>query len=156
MTDHPSDTGAAGEQRIPTEDELRAAYEEEMKRLRVEDVVVQTTVSLLNLGANKAGLVAGTEGERDLAQVRMAIEGARALLPLIESQLGESAGPLRDALSQLQIAYSQLVAEGGGAKPQDPGAGDGAGDQPPAGTEPEAQEAGGPAQRSGRLWVPGQ
>ena len=97
--------------REPTEDELRAAYEEEMKRLRVEDVVVQTTVSLMNLGARKAGLAPGSEGERDLAQVQMAIEGARALLPLVEPQLGPNAAPIRDALSQLQLAYAQLVAE---------------------------------------------
>ena len=44
----------------PTEDELRAAYEAELKQLRVEDVVVQTIVSLLNLGGRKAGLAPGT------------------------------------------------------------------------------------------------
>ena len=75
----------------PTEEELRAAYEAELKRLRVEDVLVQTVVSLLNLGGRKAGLAPGTEDERDPDQVRLAIEGARALLPLVEPELGAEA-----------------------------------------------------------------
>jgi hypothetical protein len=152
--------------RQPTEDELRAAYEAELKRIRVEDVVVQTIVSLINLGGRRAGLVPGTEEERDLGQVRMAIEAVRALMPLVEAQLGPEASTLRDAVSQLQMAYAQLSGAGpgpgaqpgpeGGARPPD------AGDQPP-GPPPapgaEGQEKPGdpgPAQRSGRLWIPGQ
>jgi hypothetical protein len=150
--------------RQPTEEELRAAYEAELKRIRVEDIVVQTIVSLVNLGGRRAGLVPGTEEERDLGQVRMAIEGVRALMPLVEAQLGPEASTLRDALSQLQMAYAQLSGAGPGGQP---GAGDeppppDAGDQPPGpppapGAE-EQQKPGeaGPAQRSGRLWIPGQ
>lgn len=130
----------------PTEEEMRAAYEEQLKALRVEDVVVETIVSLLNLGGRKAGLVPGTEDEADAEQVRIAVEGVRALLPLVEAPLGENAGQLREALAQLQRAYVQLAgpavpggsseggAEGGTADPEGPG----------------------PAQSSGRLWVPGQ
>ncbi len=155
MSNAPFDPYAEGDLREPSEDELRAAYEEEMKRLRVEDVVVQTTVSLMNLGARKAGLAPGSEGERDLAQVHMAIEGARALLPLVEPQLGPNAAPIREALSQLQLAYAQLVSEGSDVPPP-PAEADagqpGAAAQPPAGSEPGT----GPAQQSGRLWIPGQ
>lgn len=158
MSDQPHDFGAAGPERPPTEDELRAAYEEEMKRLRVEDVVVQTTISLMNLGARKAGLAPGSEDERDLGQVQMAIEGARALLPLVEPQLGPNAAPIREALTQLQLAYAQLVGEAGGQAPEGAGApgapspAEGA----PQGGQPGDEEAPGPAQQSGRLWVPGQ
>jgi hypothetical protein len=125
----------------PSEEELRAAYEAELKRLRVEDVVVQTLVSLVNLGGRKAGLVPGAEDERDLDQLRMAIEGSRALLPLVEPALGPDAAQVRNALSQLQLVYAQ---EAG------PGA--------PAPAEPAAPEAPAPpsAQSTGRLWVPGQ
>jgi hypothetical protein len=148
-------TGGAGRQ--PTEEELRAAYEAELKRLRVEDVVLQTIVSLLNLGGRKAGLVPGTEDERDLGQVQMAIEGTRVLLPLVEDQLGPDARQLRDALSQLQLAYAQLGGTGAGAPGGEGGAGGGGagggGQQEPAAPKPGES---GPAQRSGRLWVPGQ
>ncbi|MEA2228000.1 MAG: hypothetical protein QOF04_1630 [Solirubrobacteraceae bacterium] len=147
-----------GEGRPPTEEELRAAYEAELQRIRVEDVLVQTIVSLLNLGGRRAGLAPGTEGERDLEQVRKAIEGARALIPLVEAELGPDAATLRDALSQLQLAYTQLSAAGAEApSPAGPG-GPGEDGPPPPPAEGEAGQPGdaGPAQRSGRLWVPGQ
>jgi hypothetical protein len=131
----------------PNEEELRAAYEAELKRLRVEDVLVQTVVSLLNLGGRKAGLAPGTEDERDPEQLRLAIEGARALMPLVEPVLGAEATQVREILSQLQMTYAQL--RGGAAEPA-PAAG---GAQP---KDPGEPEGGGPAQSSGRLWVPGQ
>ena len=71
-------------QRMPTEEELQAAYEEQLRQLRVEDVVLQTVVSFLNLGARKAGLAGAGPEEVDPPQVGLAIEAARALLPLIE------------------------------------------------------------------------
>jgi hypothetical protein len=140
-----------------SEEELRAAYEqqleEQLKTLRVEDVIVQTIVTLVNLGGRRAGLAPGTEPERDPEQLRLAIEGARALLVLIESELGPDGAAIREALSQLQLAYAQLA--GGAPGGSEPGSG-----TPPAGQDPGAAQPGsegrGPAQSSGRLWVPGQ
>lgn len=123
-----------------SEEELRAAYEAELKRVRVDDVLVQTVVSLVNLAGRRAGLAPGTEDERDLDQVRQAIEAVRALLPLVEEALGPDAEQVRNALSQLQLAYAQ-------GRPA--GAQEGAG-------EPPKPEDPGPGQSSGRLWVPGQ
>jgi hypothetical protein len=104
-------------------------------------------VTLLNLGARKAGLVEGAHA--DLEQVKQAIDGARALLPLVEPRHGEQLGPVRDALSRLQMVYVQ---KSGGEEPA-PG-------QPQQQSEqqqqPPQQEGPGPAQSSGRLWVPGQ
>ena len=123
-------------------------YEEELKRVRVEDVLVQTIVSLINLAGRKVGLAPGTEDERDLEQVRMAIESVRAMLPQVEPVLGPDAPKIRDALSQLQMAYAQQAGEGGGAAPE-------GGGEPPK-QEPEKPGGPGPAQSSGKLWVPGQ
>ena len=143
MTDQPFEPAPGEELREPTEDELRAAYEAELKMLRVEDVVVQTVVSLLNLGARRAGLVQGSEDEVDLEQARVAIEGVRALLPVIEPQLGPNAAQLREALSQLQLAYAQLA--GGPVEPA------------PSGPSGPAGQGGGPqGEPPSRLWVPGQ
>jgi hypothetical protein len=136
--------------RPPTEEELAAAYEAELKRLRVEDVVLQTVVSLLNLAGRKAGLTPGTEDERDPEQLKLAIEGARLLMPLIEAQLGPDAAQLREAISQLQMAYVKI---GGG--PSGPGEG---GDPAAGAADPAAPKPDDPpdAVSSGRLWVPGQ
>jgi hypothetical protein len=136
-----------GTRRPPTEEELQAAYEAELKRIHVDDILVQTVVSLLNLGGRRAGLAPGSEDERDLEQVRGAIEGVRALLPLVEPKLGPDAAQLRQALSQLQIAYARLSGTSAPAEPQPASA-------PPQ--EPGEGAGPGPAQRSGKLWLPGQ
>jgi len=130
--------------RQPSEEQIRA-LEAELERLSVDDVLLQTIVTLINLGARKAGLVEGAQA--DLEQVRQAIEGARALLPLVEARHGDQVGPLRDALSQLQMAYVQK--SGGAAEPGEPG-------EAPPEEEPPKPEGPGPAQQSGRLWIPGQ
>ncbi len=136
----------------PSEEEMQAAYEAQLKQLRIEDVVIQTLVSLVNLGGRKAGLAPGTEDERDPDQLRLAIEGARALLPLVEQELGPDAQQVRNALSQLQMAYAQSAPAGGG----DPAAGVG-GPGPGAPGEPQQPPAGpGQPPAASRLWVPGQ
>lgn len=136
------------QQREPTEEEIRAAYEAEIKRVRVEDVVVQTIVSLINLGGRKAGLAPGAEDERDLDQLRQAVDAVGALLPLVEPVLGPDLARIREALSQLQLAYARGTSgEGAAAAPQ----------QPPPREPPAAPgQPGGDPQRSSRLWVPGQ
>ena len=68
----------------PTEEELRAAYEAEVKKIRVEHVVLENVVTLINLGMRRTGLTPGTESERDPGQVQLAIEAVRQLLPLTE------------------------------------------------------------------------
>ena len=88
-----------------------------MRPLTPADVIVQTAVSLVSLAGRRLGLEPGTEGERDLGQVRDAIDGARALLPVLER--GEAAAtlaPLRDALSALQLEYAKLARTAGAGR----------------------------------------
>jgi hypothetical protein len=188
------------EAREPTEEELRAAYEAQIKRLRVDHVVLETVVTLANLGMRRTGLAPGSEDERDPEQVGMAIEAMRALMPMVEQAAPQQAGAIRDAVSQLQLAFVRIGGQQaggapggggaggpggagpgpggpgpggpGGAGPGGPGGagpggpgpggpggpGPGGPEGPPAG-EPAPKrgpDAPGPAQRSGRLWVPGQ
>jgi hypothetical protein len=153
----------------PGDEELRAAYEAELNRITAADMMLQAAVTLLNIGGRRLGLVGRPEGsgagtapaegaaagadERDLGQVRDAIDGVRALLGILERTMSHELRPLRDALSQLQIAYAREVQAG-------PRAEHSGGQSGPAGggDEPDAQErprGPGPAQASGRLWVPG-
>jgi hypothetical protein len=133
-------------------------------------MMAQAAVSLLNLGARRL------EAERDLEQVRDAIDGVRALLGILERRIAQDLGPLRDALSQLQMAYAREVQAGaaagqsdaptGGQGPGEGGAGEGGGAPPEGGSPGPGGSAGGdqgppsgrrpgPAESSGRLWVPG-
>ena len=137
-----------------SEEQLRQ-IEAEMERISVDDVLLQTLVTLLNLAARKAGLASppGEGPPPDLEQMRQAIDGARAILPLVEQRHADQLGPVRDTLSQLQMAYSQLRGQGGGGEPPEGGGGGGGGEPP---KDPEKPEGPGPAQSSGRLWIPGQ
>jgi hypothetical protein len=181
--------GAAGAGGVPSEEELRAAYEAELKRLRVEHLLIEHVVTMVNMGMRRTGLGPGTEDERDPAQVRLAIESIRALMPLLEQAAPQQLGQIRAALSQLQLAFVKIggaagapAGPGGGGGPSGgaggprggaggprgggggpgggaggPGGGaGGTGADRPAGPERPRPGEPGPAQRSGRLWVPGQ
>ena len=110
----------------PTEEEMRAAMEEQMRRVRVQDVLLQTVATLVNLGGRRLGLAPEGGDERDLEQARLAIEATRALIPLLGP---EEARAVREALSQLQMAFAR---EASGA----PQAGGPAGEPGPGGTPP--------------------
>jgi hypothetical protein len=180
--DSPPDGPAAGVGggAEPSEEELRAAYEAELSRLTTTDVMAQAVVSLLNLGARRLAPAAGAQAgggeaphhERDLEQARDAIDAVRALLEIVERRIpSRELGPLRDALSRLQMAYAQEVGPGGpvsGAQPGGPAPGGPAGSGGPSGAGGSSGGAGpdpggqgpspsgpGPAESSGRLWVPG-
>jgi hypothetical protein len=142
--------------REPTEDELRAAYEQQLKQIRVEDVLVQTVLSLINLGSLRAGLVPGNESEADPQQLRQAIEAVRALLPQVEPVLGPDARQIRDAVSRLQMEYARLAGAGeAGGTPAPEGAEEQGEPAPQGAQQPPNPDDPGPAQSSGRLWVPG-
>jgi hypothetical protein len=116
--------------RQPTEEEIR----EQLERVRVQDVVIQTIVSIINLAAAKA---------EDKEQLQIGIDAAKALMPLVEDELGPDAKSFNEAISQLQLAYA---AEPGAApEPVETGP-----------DQPADDDGPGPAQSSGKLWVPGE
>jgi hypothetical protein len=100
-------TGPEG-QRQPTEDELREA----LKQLRVEDVVLQTVVTLVNLSGRRLT----ADDEKDVEQAKLGIDAVRALLPICPE---DEAGAIREALSQLQMIYVQETQQG--EAPPEPG-----------------------------------
>ena len=125
------------EPREPTEEELRAALEEQMRRITVKDVLLQTVVTLVNLSARKLGLPEGEE--KDLEQAQLGIDAVRALLPLMPD---EEVAPVKEALSQLQMAYAR-EAGGGEAQPQPP-------DPTPQAPDDEAERA----KARSKIWTP--
>lgn len=163
------DTAAATQ---PNEEEMRAAYEAELNRITSTDMILQTAVSLLNIGGRRMGLAAASSagsptpsgnvagGERDLEQVCDAIDAVRALMPILERRMAREIAPLREAVSQLQMAYAREVQAA-----REPAAAPSGAGQPSAGEPAPAQKQApetegekpppGPAESSGRLWVPG-
>ncbi len=155
----------------PTEEEMRAAYEAELSRITTGDMILQSAASLLNIGGLRLGLVKDAKVERDLEQVRDAIDAVRGLLPIIERRDPQQLRPLRDALSQLQMAYTHEVQTASVPAAGQPPAAEtrppvspppassppAAGQPAPASApkQPEDPSGPGPAESSGRLWVPG-
>jgi hypothetical protein len=147
-----ADPGAGGRPvPEPSDAEVQAAWEEQLKHVSVLDVLVQTAVTLVNLAGRRLGLGPDGDAERDLDEVRSAIDAVRALVPVLEkSDIGPTMKPLRDALSSLQFEYAKLRgAAGGGAADATPAASTGT-DRP---TTPPAASGG--ADAASRLWVPG-
>jgi hypothetical protein len=91
--------------REPTEQELADRYREELKRIKVGDLLVQTLYTISSLGYHKLA----PEG-RDLDQARLAIESMRALLPVLEGQVADEI--LRDfkqVVANMQLAYADAL-----------------------------------------------
>jgi len=131
-------------QQEPSEEELRAALEEQMRRITVQDVLIQTVVTLINLGGRRLGLAGPPEqaGDKDAEQARLAIEGARALVPLLPQEA--ELGPVRDALSQLQMAYVQ-EAQGTPAPPEE---------KPAEAPQEPSQDDAERAKARSKIWTP--
>jgi hypothetical protein len=99
-----------GEQERPpetaaSEAEFAARLEEELKRLKISDVLVQTLYTISSLGYHKLG----TE-HRDLPQARLAIESLRALLPVLkEDAPAEVIRDFEQVVANMQLAYAAAV-----------------------------------------------
>jgi hypothetical protein len=74
---------------------------EEMRRLKVSDLLVSTLMTVAQLGFAKLD-----PATRDLEQARLAIEAMRALLPVLEGTVPEeTTRDFRSVVSNLQLAY---------------------------------------------------
>jgi hypothetical protein len=87
-----------------SEEELRAQLEEEIRKVRIEDLLLQSMVSVLNLSARRIA----KEDERDLEQAKVGIDACRAIVGLLPE---EAQGQVREALSELQMLYAKHAEE---------------------------------------------
>jgi len=93
----------------PSDDELLKQLEEELKTLKVSDVLVQTLYTVSSLGYRRL-----SEPDRDLDQARLAIEALRALLPVVDGSASEElVRDFKQVTANLQLAYAD-AAKGGG------------------------------------------
>jgi hypothetical protein len=113
------------EEGMPTEEQLR----EQLRQLTIDDILLQTVVTLINLGGRR---LTAQDEEKDVEQGKKGIDAARALLPMLPE---DQVGPIKDALSQLQMIYVKET----GAQPEAP--------------EPPTEEAEREKARS-KLWTP--
>lgn len=92
-------------QQPPSDEELVQRLEEELKKLKVSDLLVQTLYTLSSLGYRKL-----SEEDRDLEQAQLAIEALGALLPVLEGAAGEDVlRDFRQVTANLQLAYAEAA-----------------------------------------------
>jgi len=147
------------ERQEPTDEELRAALEEQMRHIRVEDVILQTVATLVNVAARRLGLTTPPGEEptevRDTEQARLAIEAVRALVPLCPE---EQTASVRQALTQLQMAFARetQAAAGPGAQavPESGAAGPGPAEPAPGDAQGPGQTEDERAKARSKIWTP--
>ena len=119
--ERPTEEGA-----VPEPDEFAARLEEELKRVKISDVLVQTLYTLSSLGYHKLG----TE-HRDLPQARLAIDSLRALLPVLKGEApAEVVRDFEQVVANMQLAYAAAAKEA----PKE------AAEEEPKPDEPQAEE----------------
>ena len=87
------------------------------------EVISRAALMLMSSAAEKLGLSSpdpDTSGHRDLDEARRLITALAGLVPASAEYLGPHAGPIRDGLKSLQLAFREA-----GAAPDEPGRGPG-------------------------------
>jgi chromosome segregation ATPase len=91
------------ENRPPSDDDLVKQLEEELKTLKVSDLLVQTLYTVSSLGYRRL-----SEQDRDLDQARLAIETLRALLPVLDGSVSdELVRDFKQVTANLQLAFAE-------------------------------------------------
>jgi hypothetical protein len=91
----------------PNDEQLMNEFQEELKRLKVEDLLVQTLYTVSSLGYHKLGAES-----RDLEQAKLAIDALQALLPVVKDAVPEEvARDFGQVIANMQLAYAGAVTE---------------------------------------------
>jgi hypothetical protein len=89
----------------PTGEELLEQVEEQLRKLKVSDLLVQTLYTISSLGYRKL-----SDEDRDLEQAKLAIEALRALVPVLEGTISDDVvRDFRQVTANLQLAYADVA-----------------------------------------------
>ena len=98
------------------QEQLARELAEELRKLRVEDVLVNTLVHVSTIGYRRLGLTEDSVDERDLDQSRLAIQTMQALVPVLEGFLPEDVvSGFQEQVANLQLAYVKAAKETDGS-----------------------------------------
>jgi hypothetical protein len=91
------------------DEELLRKVEEQLRDLKVSDVLLQTLYTISSLGWHKL-----SSPDRDLDEAKLAIEALKALLPVLaDTMAAEVKRDLEQMVANMQLAYAGAVAEAG-------------------------------------------
>jgi hypothetical protein len=112
-----SEPGASGPD---AQERIARELADELRKLKVEDVLVNTLMTVSSIGYRRLGLADETRGDRDLAQTQLAIETMRALTPVLAKFVPEElVRDFNSSVANLQLAYAKAASEGAEPRPAD-------------------------------------
>jgi hypothetical protein len=92
------------------QEQLARELAEELRRLRIEDVLIQTLIRISSIGYRRLGLTEETREDRDLQQAKLAIDTMTALTPVLEKVVpDELVRDFNQSVASLQLAYAQVA-----------------------------------------------
>ena len=83
------------------DEEILREFDEELRKLKVGDLLVQTLYTVSSLGYRRLG-----DSDRDLEQARLAIDALKALQPLVPEAAGRE---LQGVVASLQLAFADAA-----------------------------------------------
>ena len=96
-----------------SEEQVARELAEELRKLKVEDVLVSVLVQISAIGYRRLGLTEETKDDRDLDQAKLAIDTMKALTPVLGQVVPDEL--IRDfdsSIANLQLAYAKAAANG--------------------------------------------
>jgi len=97
-----------------SEEEVARELAEELRKLKVEDVVVSVLVQISAIGYRRLGLTEETKEDRDLPQTKLAIDTMKALTPVLAQVVpSELLRDFESSVANLQLAYAKATSEQG-------------------------------------------
>jgi hypothetical protein len=99
------------------EEEAALRLAEELRNLKVEDVLLNVLVQISSIGYRRLGLTEETKEDRDLGQAKLAIDTMKALTPVLAQVVpAELVLEFERSVAELQLAYVKAASEGAGGE----------------------------------------
>jgi len=99
------------------EEEAARRLAEELRNLKVEDVLLNVLVQISSIGYRRLGLNEETKEDRDLGQAKLAIDTMKALTPvLVQVVPSVLVLEFERSVAELQLAYVKAASEGAGGE----------------------------------------
>ena len=94
------------------QDEVARELAEELRNLRVEEILIGTLIQVSQIGYRRLGLTAETAADRDLEQTKLAIDTMSALTPVLEQVVpAELIRDFNQSVANLKLAYAKAASE---------------------------------------------
>jgi hypothetical protein len=93
-----------------SEEQVARELAEELRKLKVEDVLISVLIQISAIGYRRLGLTDETKDDRDLPQAKLAIDTMKALMPLLTEVVpADLTRDFEQSVANLQLAYAKAA-----------------------------------------------